>query len=135
MYYHINIYFFYLKCISHILIRMSKLLRVLSHKKILSYTLCTQGALIYISPMLNNRSVKLLTIYITLHIPLHNIFIKKEKYHEFQFYGIIINFFCNIIFELQEYYITSLLGQNIFLENKYVLHVFSLVCTDGNSSR
>ena len=64
----------------------------------------------YILPMLNNRSVKLLTIYIALHIPLHNIFIKEEKYHKFQFFGD----FCNIIFELQEYYITSLLGQNVF---------------------
>ena len=48
-------------------------------------TLSMQGGLIYILPMLNNRSVKLLTIYITLHTPLHNIFVKKEKYHEFQF--------------------------------------------------
>ena len=73
-----------------------------------------QGDLIYSLPMLNNRSVKLLTIYITLHIPLCNISIKKEKYQEFQFCRTITNFFCNIIFELQEYYITSLLGQNIF---------------------
>ena len=56
--------------------------------------------------MLNNRSVKLLTIYIALHIPLCNIFVKKEKYHKFQFCRVIINFFCTIIFRLQEYYIT-----------------------------
>ena len=65
------------------------------------------GDLIYILPMLNNRSVKLLTIYIALHIPLHNIFIKMEKYHEFQFCGMITNFIHNILFKLQEYYITT----------------------------
>ena len=99
--------------------------------------------------MLNNRSVKLLTIYITLPIPLCNIFVKKEKYHEFQYNRAVANLFHNIIFtknlcrflmksivvdeslsatQLQfcsrenqlatiykEYYITPLLGQNIFL--------------------
>ena len=38
-----------------------------------------QGGLIYISPMLSNRSMKLLTIYVALHIPLCNIFVRKEK--------------------------------------------------------
>ena len=80
--------------------------------------------------------MKLLTIYIALHIPLLNIFVKKEKYHEFQFHKVITNFLHTIVFELQEYYITSLLGQSIFFfKNKYVLHVFSLICTDRNSSR
>ena len=51
-----------------------------------------QGALVYILAMLNNRSVKLLTVYIALNTPLHNIFIKKEKYHEFQFCGAITDF-------------------------------------------
>ena len=74
-----------------------------------------QGGLIYISPMPNNRLVKLLTIYITLCIPLCNIFVKKEKYHELQYFGVITNFFHTIVFKLKEYYITSLLGQNIFL--------------------
>ena len=86
--------------------------------------------------MLNNRSVKLFTIYFALHIPLHNIFIRKEKYHKIQFCGAVANFLHNIIFKLQEYYITSLLGQNIFSsKNEYVLHVFSLIYTDGNSHR
>ena len=60
-----------------------------------------QGGLIYISPMLNNRSMKLLTIYIALYIPLHNIFVRKEKYHIS-----ILQDLCNIIFKLQESYIT-----------------------------
>ena len=54
-------------------------------------TLSMQGGLICILPMLNNRSIKLLTFYITLHTPLCNIFVKKEKYHEFQFCGAITN--------------------------------------------
>ena len=33
-------------------------------------------------------------------------FVKKEKYHEFQYSGAIANLFCNIIFKLKEYYIT-----------------------------
>ena len=56
--------------------------------------------------MLNNRLVKLLTIYITLCIPLHNIFIKKEKYHKVQICGAVANLFHNIVFKLQEYYRT-----------------------------
>ena len=56
--------------------------------------------------MFNNRSVKLLTIYIALCVPLCNIFVKKEKYHEFQFCGAVTNFLHNIVFKLQEYYIT-----------------------------
>ena len=86
--------------------------------------------------LLHIRPMKLLTIYIALCIPLCNIFVKKGKYHEFQFCVVITNFFCTIIFRLQEYYITSLLGKNIFFfTNKYVLHMFSLIYTDGNSHR
>ena len=70
-------------------------------------TLSMQGGLTCISPMLNNRAVKLLTIYIALHAPLCKIFVKKEKYHEFQFYWAVTIFFHTIIFKLQEYYITS----------------------------
>ena len=58
--------------------------------------------------MLSNRSVKLLAIYITLCIPLCNIFIKKENYHKFQFCRAVTNFFCNVILTLQEHYITPL---------------------------
>ena len=50
-----------------------------------------QGGLLYIPPLLNNRAVKLLTIYSTLHIPLCNIFIKKEKYHKLQLCGPVSN--------------------------------------------
>ena len=39
--------------------------------------------------MLNNRSMKLLTIYITSCIPLHNICKEGKKYHEFQFCRVI----------------------------------------------
>ena len=67
-----------------------------------------QGGLLYISSMLKNRSVKLLTIYIALCIPLCNISVKKEKYHKLQFCGAVTNFFHNIIFKLQNYYITLL---------------------------
>ena len=39
---------------------------------------------------------------------------------------IITKFFCNIVFELQEYYITSLFGQNIFLQRQICFtYVFS----------
>ena len=48
----------------------------------LSQTENMEGGLLYIPSLLNNRTMKLLTIYNTLCIPLHNIFIKKEKYHE-----------------------------------------------------
>ena len=71
-----------------------------------SYELSMQGGLICILPMLNNRSAKLLTIYIALCTPLHTIFVKKEKYHEFQFCRTITNFFHTIVFKLQEYYVT-----------------------------
>ena len=63
------------------------------------------GGLLYISSILNNGSVKLLTINITLWIPLCNIFVKKEKYHEFQSRGAVAKLFHNIIFKLKEYYI------------------------------
>ena len=56
--------------------------------------------------MLNNRSVKLLTIYIALHIPLCNIFIKKEKYQEFQYNRAVANLFHSIVFKLKEYNIS-----------------------------
>ena len=46
-----------------------------------------QGGPLYIPSLLNNRAVKLLTIYNTLCIPLHDIVIKKEKYHELQLHG------------------------------------------------
>ena len=36
----------------------------------------------YIPSLPNNRIVKLFAIYSVLHISLHNIFVKKEKYHE-----------------------------------------------------
>ena len=41
-----------------------------------------QSSPLYIPSLLNNRTVKLLTIYSTLHIYLCNIFVEKEKYHE-----------------------------------------------------
>ena len=41
-----------------------------------------QGDPLYILSLLNNRAMKLLTIYSTLHISLLNIFVEKEKYHE-----------------------------------------------------
>ena len=66
-----------------------------------------QGGLLNILSILNNRSVKLLTIYITLCIALCKIVVKKEKYHEFQYSGTGANLFCNIIFKLKEYYITT----------------------------
>ena len=80
--------------------------------------------------MLNNRSVKLLTIYITLCIPLHNIFVKKEKYHKFQFHGVITHFFYTIIFRLKEYCITSLLGQNIFSLQMNMFYICSHMSTE-----
>ena len=43
-----------------------------------------QGGPLYIPSLLNNRTMKLLTIYSTLCISLHNIFIKKEKYYELE---------------------------------------------------
>ena len=69
--------------------------------------------------------MKLLTIYITLHIPLCNIFVKKEKYHEFQYTGAVANLFSNIVFKLEEYYITSLSGQNIFSLQMNMFYIFS----------
>ena len=41
-----------------------------------------QGGPLYIPSLLKNRTMKLFAIYSTLCISLHNIFIKKEKYHE-----------------------------------------------------
>ena len=36
---------------------------------------------------------------------------------------IVTNFFCNIVIKLQEYYITSLLGQNIFALQMNMFHI------------
>ena len=41
-----------------------------------------QGGLLYTPSLVDNRTMKLLTIYNTLCIPLHNIFVKEGKYHE-----------------------------------------------------
>ena len=107
-------YKLYIMKLSNLYLNFDKNSCVLMNKLLQTQTLSMQSGLIYILPMLNNRPVKLLTIYITLHTPLCNIFVKKEKYHEFQLCGAITNFFHTIIFKLKEYYITSLLGQNIF---------------------
>ena len=48
----------------------------------MKYTENMQSSPLYTPSLLNNRTMKLLTIYSTLHISLHNIFIEKEKYHE-----------------------------------------------------
>ena len=50
-----------------------------------------QGGLLYIPSLVNNGAVKLLAIYNTLFIPLHKIFVKKEKYHELQLCGPVSN--------------------------------------------
>ena len=52
---------------------------------------CARQSFLYVPSLLNNRAVKLLAIYNTLCIPLHNIFIKKEKYHELQLCGPVSN--------------------------------------------
>ena len=80
------------------------------------------SGLLYISSMLNNRLVKLLTIYIALHIPLGNIFVKKAKYHEFQFCGTVANVLCNIKFTLQEYYITQQTTYQADISNSRHIH-------------
>ena len=44
----------------------------------------------------------------------------------YNFIGLFLifsNFFCNIIIKLQEYYITSLLGQNIFASQMNIFHI------------
>ena len=46
------------------------------------YTENMQGSPLCTPSLLNNRTMKLLAIYSTLHICLHNIFVEKEKYHE-----------------------------------------------------
>ena len=43
-----------------------------------------QGNPLYIPSLPNIRTMTLLTIYSTLHISLHNIFVEKEKYHKLQ---------------------------------------------------
>ena len=91
-----------------------------------------QGGLLYILFMLSNRSVKLLTIYIASCIPLHNIFVKKEKYHKVQFCGVITIFFFTIIFRLQEYYITMLeQSSKAYQSRKYNILVTSFHCPTG----
>ena len=87
-----------------------------------------QGDPLYIPSLLNKRTMKLLTIYSILHISLCDIFAEKKNIMNYNYIGLYLiftNFFCNIIIKLQEYYITSLLGQNIFcFVNEYVSHVF-----------
>ena len=62
--------------------------------------------------------MKLLTIFSTLCISFPcNIFIEKENITNYYYVGLFLiftNFFYNIIIKLLEYYIISLLGQNIF---------------------
>ena len=41
-----------------------------------------QRSPLYTPSLLNNRTMKLLAIYSTLYISLHNIFVEKEKYHK-----------------------------------------------------
>ena len=48
---------------------------------------------------------------------------------------IITKFFSNIVFELQEYYITSLLGQNIFALQMNMFYICFLLFSDGNTCR
>ena len=56
--------------------------QIVSKYEIISNTENAQGSPLYTPSLLNNRTMKLLAIYSTLHIFLHNIFIEKEKYHE-----------------------------------------------------
>ena len=47
--------------------------------------------------------MKLLAIYSTLHISLHNIFVEKENIMDYNFIGLFLiftNFFCNIMLPL-----------------------------------
>ena len=80
-----------------------------------------QGGPLHIPSLLNNRTMKLFTIYSTLHISLHNIFIEKENTMKYNYVGlflILTNFFHNIVIKLQEYYITlrlTLTGTNPLL--------------------
>ena len=76
---------------------LSKLLKrtLKENLRRLKKSLSPQGDLIYIWSMLNYRSVKLLTIYIALHKPLCNIFLKKEKYHKFQLCGTYVISYSN----------------------------------------
>ena len=50
-----------------------------------------QGSPLYIPSLLNNRTVKLLTIYSILCMSLHNIFLEKEKYNELQLHWPVFN--------------------------------------------
>ena len=72
-----------------------------------------QGSPLYILPLPYNRVLKLYTIYNVLHISFCDIFIEKENIMSNNFVGLLLNSFSDIIFELQKYYVTSLLGQNI----------------------
>ena len=74
--------------------------------------------------MLNNRSVKLLTIYIVLCIPLHNIFIKKEKYHKFQFCGTYVISYLNFKNIIQQFPIK-------IASHPYVLLKGTVLCNCG----
>ena len=48
----------------------------------MKYTENMQGGPLYTPSLLNNRTMKLLAIYSTLPISLHNIFTEKEEKHE-----------------------------------------------------
>ena len=52
-----------------------------------------QGGPLYIPSLPNIRTMKLLTIYSTLHISLCNIFIEKEKYHKLQLHWPVSNLY------------------------------------------
>ena len=71
--------------------------------------------------MLNNRSMKLHTIYIALCIPLCKHIHKEGKISRV----LILQDVHNVIFKFQEYYITSLLGQNIFSLKTNMLYMCS----------
>ena len=51
------------------------------------------GSPLYIPSLPNIRTMKLLTLYSTLHISLCNIFVEKEKYHELQLHWAVSNLY------------------------------------------
>ena len=70
-------------------------------------SLSWKHASLYTLPLPVNRMMKLFVIYNILCISFCNIFVEKEKYKDQQLCGAIAKFFSNIIFKLQEYYITE----------------------------
>ena len=57
------------------------------------HTESVQDSPLYVPSLPNIRTMKLLTIYSTLHISLHNIFIEKEKYHKLQLHWPVSNLY------------------------------------------